>query len=200
MAALLFSKLALVVLVWIAGIVTTKAELSPQTYEELKLEATEVLSVNATDVQNVTGAAEGDNCTLFFTVTAEILDVNRSMVGYAAGDEIQVAAYTRDRTTAECELYLGPGSPPLLPEGWCGLVYLNPPNEGSEALEPAAYGQSFEEYTVEQCEAVAASGTSEENNPLPTSSSSVSFLSNICLLSLCIVAMTGSVTMGSFLF
>jgi hypothetical protein len=37
------------------------------------------------------------------------------------------------------------------------------------------------------------------NNTLPTSSSSVSFLSNICL-SICIVAMMGRVMMETFLF
>jgi len=169
-------RLAVVGLIWMTITVPVHAELSPTAYAELKAEATEVVSVNVTDVTNVTATTSGDNCTLFFTVDAVILDVNRSTVGYEVDDAIQFEAYTRDRSASECELFLGPGAPPLLENGWCGLVYLNPPDEGSESLQPAAYGQSFEEYTVEQCEAVAASGTSEPNNPSSTSSS-VSFLS-----------------------
>lgn len=145
------------------------AELSPQVYEELKAEATEVLAINVTSVNNVTaGATDGDNCTLIFTVDAMVLNVNRS-VGYSVGDTVEFEAFARDRSTEECELVLGPSPPELLEDGWCGLVYLKPPDDGSELLEPAAYGQSFEEYTAEQCEAAAAMGTSTD----PTSGSSL---------------------------
>ena len=117
---------------------------------------------------NVTGTTDGDNCTLFFTVDAVVIDVNRTTVGFAVNDTIQFEAYTRDRSIEECQLFLGPAAPSLLEDGWCGLVYLNPPDEGSEVMNPAAYGQSFEEYTAQQCQAVAATGTSEPNDSMAT--------------------------------
>lgn len=162
------------------------AELSPQAYQELKDEAEEVLSVNATDVTNVTGATDGDNCTLFFTVDAVVLDVNRSLLGYSVGDTVEIEAYTRDRSAEECELFLGPSPPELLENGWCGLVYLNSPDDGSEVLEPAAYGQSFEEYTTDQCEAAAAIGASKPKDPT-SGNASLQSLSRVTfsVISLC---------------
>lgn len=165
--------LQLFIAIGVLLLVPTKAELSPTAYQELKDAASEVLSINATAIENVTGTTEGDSCTLYFIVDAIVLDVNRSSLRLSVNETIQFEAYVFDRSTAECEVILGPGAPPLLEDGWCGLVYLNPSEEeGSDVLEPAAYGQSFEEYSAEQCQAIAESGTSEENNPAPPSTTS----------------------------
>lgn len=153
--------LKLVALVCTIATVPIQAELSPATYAELKAEATEVLSINVTDVTNVTGAQDGDNCTLYFNVDAVVLNAERSTVGYSYDDNIKFEAFTRDRSITECEVYIGPGAPDLLEDGWCGLVYLNPPVEGSVLLLPAAHGQSFEIYTAEECEEAALVGASK---------------------------------------
>lgn len=161
--------LKLLTLLCAIATVPIQAELSPDAYAELKTEAAEVLSVNVTDVTNVTaGATEGDNCTLYFAVDAVVLNAERSTVGYSYNDNIKFEAFTRDRSIAECELFIGPGAPDLLEDGWCGLVYLNPPEEGADLLQPAAFGQSFENYTAEECEAAAQDGASQ---PAPTSGS-----------------------------
>lgn len=179
--------LKLLTLVCIIVAVPVQAELSPEAYAELKAQATEVLSVNVTDVTNVTGTTEGDNCTLFFQVDAVVLDAQRTTVGYSYNDTIKFEAFTRDRSIEECELFLGPPAPDLLVYGWCGLVYLKPPEEGSDLFQPAAYGKSFENYTAEECEEAAVLGASKE---APTSNSasiySMYLMNSIPLISLII--------------
>lgn len=160
-----FLRLKLLATCIVCSIITVpiRAELSPDAYAELKAEATEVLSVNVTDVAviNVTAEEGADNCTLFFAVDAVVLNAERTTVGYSYDDTVKFEAFTRDRSIAECELYIGPAAPNLLEDGWCGLVYLNPPEEGSDLLQPAAFGQSFENYTAEECQEAALVGATK---------------------------------------
>ena len=168
MAAFLY-RLRLMGLLWALATVPMQAELSPDAYASLKAKASEVLVVNVTNVEEVTATTDGDNCTLYFTVDAVILNVNRTNIGYAPYDDVKFEAYARDRSIEECELFVGPSPPKLLEDGWCGLVYLNAPLGCPETLTPAAYGKSFQEYTTEQCDEAA---TSAPLVSYPTSGSS----------------------------
>jgi hypothetical protein len=114
------------------------AELPPGAYAKLKKEAKEVLQLQVVKIQKV----RQDESVQYFTCDAKVVAVERSAAGYKKGDAIQLETYyVYDRSRG----FTGPLSPPRLPVGWRGRVYLNPPeDDDSEVLTLAAYGQSFE--------------------------------------------------------
>jgi hypothetical protein len=122
-----------------AGLVSARAELPPGAYEELKKDASEVLTVKILKVKTPEGR-KGHFLVLF---TAEVLGVTRSKSGVVKGQTITIASY-HVTEKARKEGFVGPRIPPLLSAGWEGKVYLNKEQE-KKAYDIAAYGESFEE-------------------------------------------------------
>ena len=122
-----------------AGIATSRAELPPGTYEKLKENASEVLTVKVLKVETPEGR-EGHFLVLF---TAKVLRITRSKSGVVKGRTITIASY-HVTEKARKEGFVGPRIPPLLSPGWKGRVYLNK-KQDKKAYDIAAYGESFEE-------------------------------------------------------
>jgi hypothetical protein len=112
------------------------AALPPGSYEKLKAEAQEKLTIKIIGVET----KEQSDRRLDVLFTAEVLAVERSETCLKPGDTIQIQSY---RWTKR---YAGPKNPPLLPIGWTGIAYLNKADEDGDNLYTlAAYGDSFEE-------------------------------------------------------
>jgi hypothetical protein len=118
---------------------TAAAALPPGSYDKLKAEAQEKLTIKIIRVEK----KEQNDRRLEVLFTAEVLAVERSETCLKPGDTIQVQSY---RWTKR---YAGPKNPPLLSAGWTGIAYLNKADtddEGANNLYTlAAYGASFEE-------------------------------------------------------
>ena len=132
----IFLGAALVILAFVA---ITPAALPPGSYDKLKNEAEEKLTIKIVAVEK---QSQSDR-RLEVLFTAEVLAVDRTKTCRKPGDVIQIQSY---RWTGK---YRGPKNPPVLPVGWTGIAYLN--NADSEAEDTnnlytlAAYGASFEE-------------------------------------------------------
>jgi len=122
-----------------AGLLTARAELPPGAYEELKNNASEVLTVKVLKIETPEGR-KGHFPVLF---TAKVLGVTRSKSGVVEGQTITIASYHVTKK-ARKKGFVGPRIPPLLSAGWEGRVYLNKPQD-KKAYDIAAYGESFEE-------------------------------------------------------
>ena len=126
----------------------TLAELPPGTYETLKEEATEVLQIEVTGVNSVGEDETRQDTQQRFICTAKVTGIERSSGEVAIGDEIKFETWTLKPD--QRENFVGPAIPPVIPVGWRGKVYLNPPEQNSDvgengsALQLAAYGRSFE--------------------------------------------------------
>jgi hypothetical protein len=118
---------------------TSRAELPPGTYEKLKKDASEVLTVRILRMETPEGRV-GHFRVLF---TARVLGVTRSKSGVRRGQRLRIASY---HVTEEARKagFVGPRIPPLLPVGWTGKVYLNK-KQDKKVFDLAAYGESFEE-------------------------------------------------------
>ena len=125
---------ALSVVVFVA---TSPAALPPGSYEKLKAEAQEKLSIKIIGVET----KEQSDRRLDVLFAAEVLAVERSETCLKAGDTIQIQSYRW------IERYAGPKNPPLLPVGWTGIAYLNKADDedADNLYTLAAYGDSFEE-------------------------------------------------------
>jgi hypothetical protein len=122
-----------------AGLVTARGELPPGSYEKLKENASEVLTVKILKAETPEGR-KGHFVVLF---TAQVLGVTRSKSGVVEGQTITIASYHVSKKALK-EGFVGPRIPPLLKAGWEGKVYLNK-KEDKKAYDIAAYGESFEE-------------------------------------------------------
>ena len=133
----LFIPLLLVVVFSIVVFVATApAALPPGSYDKLKAEAQEKLTIKITGVET---KEQGDR-RLEVLFTAEVLAVERSETCLKPGDTIQIQSYRWTKS------YAGPKNPPLLPIGWTGIAYLNKAAENADNVYAlAAYGASFEE-------------------------------------------------------
>lgn len=109
------------------------AELPPGSYDKLKAEAQEKLKIKIVGVEQ-----EGTGGKLKVTFTAKVLQVERSASGLKAGDKITIHSYRWTKS------YAGPKNPPLLPQGWVGVAYLNQAQGAGKDYKLAAYGESFE--------------------------------------------------------
>ncbi len=109
------------------------AELPPGSYDKLKAEAQEKLKIKIVGMEQ-----EGTGGKLKVTFTAEVLQVERSASGLKAGDKITIHSYRWTKS------YAGPKNPPLLPQGWVGVAYLNQAQGAGKDYKLAAYGESFE--------------------------------------------------------
>jgi hypothetical protein len=131
---LLITALSLLVCITIAP-----AALPPGSYDKLKAEAQEKLTVNIIAVEK----QEESKQRLEVLFTAEVLAVERTKACLKPGDIIQIQSY---RWTGK---YRGPKNPPVLPVGWIGIAYLNKADSDTEDADNlyslAAYGASFEE-------------------------------------------------------
>jgi hypothetical protein len=127
---------ALLLLVCVA---TAPAALPPGSYDKLKAEAQEKLTIKIIVVET----KEQNDRRLDVLFTAEVLAVERSETCLKPGDTIQIQSYRWTKS------YAGPKNPPLLPVGWTGIAYLNKADsDGKDAdnvYSLAAYGASFEE-------------------------------------------------------
>ena len=127
---------ALVTLLFVAA---SPAALPPGSYDKLKAEAQEKLTVKIVAVEK----QEESKRRLEVLFTAEVLAVDRTKTCLKPGDTIQIQSY---RWTGK---YRGPKNPPLLPVGWTGITYLNKADSEAEDADNlytlAAYGESFEE-------------------------------------------------------
>lgn len=124
---------ALVILAFVA---ISPAALPPGSYEKLKTEAQEKLTIKIIGIET----KEQNDRRLEVLFTAEVLAVERTETCLKPGDTIQIQSY---RWTGK---YMGPKNPPLLPVGWTGIAYLNKADEDADNLYAlAAYGASFEE-------------------------------------------------------
>jgi len=122
-----------------AALVTARAELPPGAYEELKKNASEVMTVKILKVQTPEG--KKGHFHVFFT--AKVLEVTRSKSGVEKGQTVRIASY-HVTEKARKEGFVGAKIPALLPVGWKGKVYLNK-NQDKKVYDIAAYGESFEE-------------------------------------------------------
>jgi len=122
-----------------AALVTARAELPPGAYEELKKNASEVMTVKILKVQTPEG--KKGHFHVFFT--AKVLEVTRSKSGVEKGQTLRIASY-HVTEKARKEGFVGAKIPALLPVGWEGKVYLNK-NQDKKVYDIAAYGESFEE-------------------------------------------------------
>jgi hypothetical protein len=122
-----------------AALVTARAELPPGAYEELKKNASEVMTVKILKVQT----PEGQKGHFRVVFTAKVLEVMRSKSGVEKGQTVRIASY-HVTEKARKEGFVGPRIPALLPVGWEGKVYLNK-KQDKQAYDIAAYGESFEE-------------------------------------------------------
>jgi hypothetical protein len=122
-----------------AALVTARAELPPGAYEELKKNASEVMTVKILKVQTPEG--KKGHFHVFFT--AKVLEVTRSKSGVEKGQTVRIASY-HVTEKARKEGFVGARIPALLPVGWEGKVYLNK-NQDKQVYDIAAYGESFEE-------------------------------------------------------
>lgn len=131
---LLVSALMLLAFVSIAP-----AALPPGSYDKLKAEAQEKLTVKIVAVEK----QEESKRRLEVLFTAEVLAADRTKTCLRPGDVIQIQSY---RWTGK---YRGPKNPPVLPVGWIGIAYLNKADNDAEDADNlyslAAYGASFEE-------------------------------------------------------
>jgi len=121
-----------------AVLMTARAELPPGAYEELKKNASEVLTVKILKVET----PEGKKGHFLVLLTARVLGVTRSKSGVEKGQTISIASY-HVTEKARKEGFVGPRIPPLLSAGWTGTVCLNK-NPDKKAYDIAAYGESFE--------------------------------------------------------
>lgn len=122
-----------------AALVTTRAELPPGAYEELKKNASEVLTVKILKVET----PEGKKGHFLVLLTAKVLGVTRSKSAVEEGQTISIASYHVTEKARQAG-FVGPRIPPLLSAGWTGKVYLNK-NQDKKVYDIAAYGESFEE-------------------------------------------------------
>jgi hypothetical protein len=122
-----------------AGLLTARAELPPGSYEKLKNNALEVLTVKILKVET----PEGRKDHFLVLLTAEVLGVTRSNSGVKEGQTISIASYYVSEE-ARKRGFVGPKIPPLLSPGWKGKVYLNKKPD-KKTYDIAAYGESFEE-------------------------------------------------------
>jgi hypothetical protein len=122
-----------------AALVTARAELPPGAYEELKKNASEVMTVKILKVET----PEGKEGYFHVFFTAQVLEVTRSKSGVEKGQTIRIGSY-HVTEKARKEGFVGPRIPPLLPVGWEGKVYLNK-KQDKKVYDLAAYGESFEE-------------------------------------------------------
>ena len=130
---LLLLATALSIIVYVA---TAPAALPPGSYDKLKAEAQEKLTIKITGVEK----KEQNDRRLEVLFTAEVLAVERSETCLKPGDTIQIQSYRWTKS------YAGPKNPPLLPIGWTGIAYLNKAAENADNVYAlAAYGASFEE-------------------------------------------------------
>jgi hypothetical protein len=120
-------------------IATAPAALPPGSYEKLKTEAQEKLTIKIIQVEK----KKQSDRRLEVLFAAEVLAVERSETCLKPGDTIQIQSY---RWTKR---YAGPKNPPVLPVGWTGIAYLNKADSDDEDADNlytlAAYGDSFEE-------------------------------------------------------
>jgi hypothetical protein len=117
-------------------VTTAPAALPPGSYEKLKAEAQEKLTIKIIQVEK----KKQSDRRLEVLFTAEVLAVERSETCLKPGDMIQIQSYRWTKRHA------GPKNPPLLPVGWTGIAYLNKADEDADNFYTlAAYGDSFEE-------------------------------------------------------
>jgi hypothetical protein len=133
---LLLLVVALAIVVFVAA---SPAALPPGSYDKLKAEAQEKLTIKIIGVEKL----EQSDRRIEVLFTAEVLSVERSETCLKPGDTIQIQSY---RWTKR---YAGPKNPPLLPVGWIGIAYLNKADIDAEDADNlytlASYGASFEE-------------------------------------------------------
>jgi hypothetical protein len=118
-------------------VATVPAALPPGSYEKLKAESQEKLTIKIIQVDKT----KQSDRRLEVLFAAEVLAVERSETCLKPGDTIQIKSY---RWTKR---YAGPKNPPVLPVGWIGIAYLNKADteDADNLYTLAAYGDSFEE-------------------------------------------------------
>lgn len=120
----------------VVRVATAPAALPPGSYDKLKAEAQEKLTIKIIEVKE----KEQNDRRLEVLFTAKVLAVERSETCLKPGDTIQIQSYRWTKS------YAGPKNPPLLPVGWTGIAYLNKAAENTDNVYTlAAYGASFEE-------------------------------------------------------
>ncbi len=121
-----------------AAVAPSHAELPPGTYEKLKKNASEVLTIRILKIETPEGRV--GHFQVFFT--AKVLGVTRSKSGVKIGQTLRIASY-HVTEEARKQGFVGPRIPPLLPGGWEGKAYLNK-KQDKKLFDLAAYGESFE--------------------------------------------------------
>jgi hypothetical protein len=126
------------------AIILVRAELPPWVYDELKATTEEVLPGSSERVDTVELRNISSLCEIHFTVSATVIDVDRTAAGFEEGDVVVFWTWVREDDWDECR-YPGPPRPPSFQPGWCGLAYLNS-TEIYGILRPTCHGFSFEQY------------------------------------------------------
>ena len=125
--------LSLVTLLALVFGAVAQAELPPGSYDKLKAGAQEKFKIKIVGVEQ-----QGKDPKMTVIFTAEVLQVERSATGVKPGDRITIQSYHWTKS------YAGPKNPPVLPEGWEGVAYLNKAKGSNKNYRLAAYGGSFE--------------------------------------------------------
>jgi len=140
---------------------TVLAEISPDSYRNLKANASEVLNIIVRKAQVVDEEAWQIN----YRIEALVHSVERSAAGYRPGSLITFGSYCENRASIQSGR-TGPRSPPQLWAGWSGRVYLCeefPPVPVRGLLGPAAYGQSFERFHLDPPATASSTATPSRN-------------------------------------
>jgi hypothetical protein len=116
---------------------STNAEMPSKTYEKLKFEASEKLTINIKRVET----KNIDECITNVTYAANIIEVCHSNSNLKVNDVITIHSWTI-RNIPVCAAG-GPRAPKLLSPGWIGTAYLSAADDTGSAFKIAAHGESF---------------------------------------------------------
>ena len=114
---------------------SASAALAPGTVKRMKREASDVVRVEVSRVEQVRERITK----LALTIHAKVTGVKRSASGLEMGDSITIHSYHLTGVI----LPPGPRNPPLIKKGWQGTIWLKATDNDGE-YRIAVYGHSFE--------------------------------------------------------
>lgn len=143
------TKTALAFVLLAAACSVIRCELPPSVYEEWKEDADEYVSLKVVDVEGI-NVNKLPCKRVDYQVRARIQKVIRdpSESVLEVGEVVTLKTWYRKPggiPGSNCPLWVGPSSPPLLADGWCGKAYMNDTSglRGTRTYKIAAEGKSF---------------------------------------------------------
>lgn len=130
----------LVPILWLAGLVSSQAEMPPSAYLNLQKEAPEKLLITVLSVREQSKASSAA-IVVKVTVRAKVVEVKQTATGIRPGDTL-VVIYTN---TTHKTAWVGPSAVPILRDGMTCPAYLEQDEAKKAVYRPAAGGFSFRE-------------------------------------------------------